>query len=896
MGGLRKLRCLFRALFRRKELDARMDEEIRLHLELQMQENLEAGMSPEEARYAACRQFGGVQSIRDFCRDQRGIGWILDLAQDFNYGARMLRQNPVWTTVAVLTLALGIGANTAIFSVVDAVLLRPLPYPDSEQLVAICERGPDWSGGSVSYPNYVDWKNQQSVFEHFGVYSGSSFTLTDAGEPSRLTGALMSAEVFAALRTEARVGRPLREEDDLPGAPPTVVISHALWLSRFGGEASIVGRPIRLNGRTYSVSGVMPAGFEFPSKVDLWAPVGPLLADAGSQKRDNHAGLFGIARLKPGVTLAQARAELNVIAVRLEQQYPESNLTRRVQIDRLLDQKVGDVRRGLWTLFGAVTFVLVIACANVANLLLARAAAREKEMAVRAALGASQWRILRQLLAESGLLALLGTAVGLIFAKGALLIVAALADERLPRLEEIRLDPRVLLFSALVAAATGLLFGLVPAWHARRPDLQGALKTAGRAATSPRSGLRQGLIVGELALTFVLLAGAGLLLSSFHRLLEVPPGFTADRVLTFRLNPPESRYPTDARQILFYQALLEKLRVLPGVRSASVASQNSIPLHDGGWDMRFLIEGRPEPPAALQPSLQVHLVAPDFFQTMGIPLILGRDFNDQDNRAYSREQSNSDHWGSGLKSIIIDEDFAKRYWPNENPLGQRVRITFGERDEQPVATVIGVVGRVKENRLSDQGGLVQAYFPIYQQPLRNLAVVVKSTRDPAALLPTVRQEIARIDPDLPLFGMNTMKDLVERSVAPHRLNLGLFGTFAVLALALAIIGLYGLLSFMVTQRHREIGVRLALGAQRGEVLHLIVKQGMRLVFTGAFIGLLGAVALTRVLASALFQVEPTDPATFAAVTIVLFGTALLACCIPARRATRIDPMAALRCD
>jgi putative ABC transport system permease protein len=537
---------------------------------------------------------------------------------------------------------------------------------------------------------------------------------------------------------------------------------------------------------------------------------------------------------------------------------------------------------------------LVIACANVANLLLARAAVREKEMALRAALGAGRWRITRQLLTESGLLALLGAATGLLFAKGALRVVTGLAGESLPRAAEISLDPRVLLFSGLVAVFTGLLFGLAPAWHARRVDLQGTLKEAGRGATSGRAGLRQGLVIAEVALTFVLLVGAGLLLLSFHRLLQVNPGYIADRVLTFRINLTGEKYQSVEQEILFCQALREKLRALPGVRAASLASQNTIPLHEGGWDMLFVIEGRPEPPPHLQPSLQFHLITPDYFHAMGIPLLQGRDFTEEDNRGRLKAASSGNDWGDGLNSVIIDEEFAKRYWPNQNPIGQRVRIPWGGRAKQPVVTVVGVVGRIKENRLSEQGGLVQAYFPMYQQPLQNVAVVVKTTSEPAAMLTTMRQQVAQIDPALPIFGINTMKEMRDHNVAPDRLNLGLLGGFAVLALVLAIIGLYGLLSFTVTQRQREIGVRMALGAQRFDVLHLVVGQGMRLILAGVVIGLLGSFALTRVLASVLFKVEPADPLTLVTVTVSLCVVALLACYIPARRATKVDPTAALR--
>jgi putative ABC transport system permease protein len=881
-------------LFQRPAIKREIDEELRFHIKQRTAENIAAGMAPEDAAREARRRFGNMQTVRQECRETRGASFGEAIIQDIRFGVRMLHKNPGFTTIAVLTLALGVGANTAIFSVVDAVLLRPLPYPDSGQLCWLCERGPDWSGGSISYPNFVDWRNQQSVFEEFGVYSGSSFTLTGKGEPVRLAGVLMSADVFAVLRTQPEIGRVFREDEDKPGAPPVAVISHALWQNRFGGDAGILNKAISLNGKPYTLLGVMPAGFEFPNRVDLWVPVGPFSAESSWQKRDYHPGLFGLARLKPGVILEKARANLDAVAVRLEQQYPESNKTRRVQIDRLLDNKVGYVRRALWILLGAVGFVLVIACANVANLLLARAAAREKEMALRAALGAGQWRITRQLLTESGLLALLGAVVGLLFAKGGLRVVAALAGESMPRATEISLDPRVLLFSGVVAVLTGILFGLAPVWHARRIDLQGTLKEAGRGATSRRAGLRQGLVIAEVALTFVLLVGAGLLLLSFHRLLQVNPGFVADRVLTFHIDVPEEKYQSDKQEILFCHALLEKVRALPGVRAASLASQNSIPLHEGGWDMRFLIEGRPEPSPHLQPSLQFHLIAPDYFQAMGIPLLQGRDFTEQDNREHLNGTSSGNDWGAGLNSIIIDEEFAKRYWRNQNPLGQRVRIPWGEREKQPIVTVVGVVGRVKENRLSEQGGMVQAYFPLFQQLLRGMTVVVKTTTEPAAMLGTMRQQVSQLDPALPIFGIYTMKEMRDHNIAPDRLNLGLLGGFAVLALVLAIIGLYGLLSFTITQRQREIGVRMALGAQRFDVLKLVVGQGMRLVLSGAFIGLLGSFALTRVLTSVLFKVETTDPLTFVTVTLSLCVVALLACYIPARRATKIDPMVALR--
>ncbi len=879
-------------MFNRRRQDRELQAELESHLQLHTEDNLRSGMTPGEARRQAILRLGGIESTKESYRDQRGVPFLDTFLQDIRFGARQLLKNPGFAAVAVLTLSLGIGANTAIFSVVDAVLLRPLPYPDSGQLVWLAERGPDWSGGSLAYPNFTDWKSQQTVFESFGIYGGNSYTLTGAGEPIRLAAAQMSVDIFAALRAQPELGRVFREDEDKPGAPRVAMISHSLWQNRFGGDAAIVDKSIRLNGEPYTILGVMPPGFEFPDKVDVWLPLGPLTADANLQVRDNHPGLFGLARLKPGATLEKARADLDTVAVRLEQQYPESNKNRRVQIERLLDSKVGNVRRALWILLGAVSFVLVIACANVANLLLARAATREKEMALRSALGAGPWRITRQLLTESGLLALLGAVAGLLFAKGGLRVVTALAGEGMPRAAEISLDPRVLLFSAVVAAFTGILFGLAPAWHAGRSNLQGTLKETGRGSTSSRAGLRQGLVIAEVALTFVLLAGAGLLLLSFHRLLQVNPGFAVGNVLTFHFNLPGDKYPTDDRQILFYHALLEKVRALPGVRTASLASQ--VPLDENDWNMLFLIEGRPEPPPHLQPTLQLSLVSPDYFRAMGIPLLQGRDFTEQDNRDRLKGASTGNNWGTGLNSVIIDEEFAKRHWPNQNPLGQRIRIPWGERAKQPVATVVGVVGRVKKSRLSEQGGMVQAYFPIFQQTLGRVEVVVKTTGAPSTMLAAMRRQISQLDPALPIFGINTMKEIRDRNIAPDRLNLGLLGGFAVLALVLAVSGLYGLLSYTVAQRQREIGVRMALGAQRFDVLNLVVGQGMRWILAGVGIGLLGAFALTRVLASALFMVKPADPLTFVTVTLSLCVVALLACYIPARRATKVDPMVALR--
>src|SRR5437773_4161945 len=814
---------------------------------------------------------------------------------DFKFAFRQLLKNRGFAVVAVLTLALGIGANTAIFSVVNAVLLRPLPYAESDRLVWLSERSPNFPTMSVSYPNYTDWRAQQTVFEQIGVYNWGSYNLTGRGEAQRLTGVRASADVFSALRARAALGRVFNNDEDKPGAPSVVLLSHGLWQDRFGGAADILNQAITLDGRLFTVVGIMPAGFAFPNRTDLWVPVGPLSDEESWKSRGNHPGLFGLARLKPGVSLDQARSEMDTIAVRLEQQYPDSNKNNRVRIEPLLDNYVSNVRLGLWTLLGAVALVLLIGCANVANLLLARAAARQKEMAVRAALGAGRWRIVRQLLTESLLLSMAGGALGLLLAYGGVRLILALSSNSIPRAGEIGLDAGVLAFTAVLSVLTGILFGLAPAWQASRPDVHETLKETTRGVTGGRARLRQSLVISEVALTLVMLVGAGLLLRSFHRLQQVNPGFSPERVLSFRLDLPERKYAKEEQQISFYRNLLERLRALPGAQAVSVTSR--LPLGGNDWQTSFVIAGQPEPPPHERPSMEVHLVSPEYFRAMGIPLLHGRAFTDRDDRAHLRERdlssfTDGERWMSGLNAIIVDEEFARRHWPNEDAIGKRVRLPWGEKG--PVLTVVGVVGRVKLNQLNEQGGFVQAYLPFLQGASGSMAVVMKTTQAPEALITAARQQVQALDPEQPIYDVRTLAEMRDNSIAPQRLNLTLLAVFAGVALALAVIGLYGVLAYAVAQRQREIGVRMALGAQRRDVLGLVVGHGMRLTGIGVILGLAGALALTRVLKSLLFEIKPFDPVTFLLVTAVLAGVALLACWIPARRAARVDPMVALR--
>jgi putative ABC transport system permease protein len=811
---------------------------------------------------------------------------------DLRFAIRQLLKNRGFTAVATVTLALGIGATTAIFSVVNGVVLRPLPYPQSERLVWLAERGLDWSGGALSYPNFVDWRAGQDCFEHFGVYSWTNFTLTGAGDPLRLECVLASADVFAALKTPPKVGRYLSPADDKAGAEPVVLLSHALWQGRFAADAAVVGRPVTLDGRPHTVIGVMPAGFAFPNAVDCWAPVGPFAANPTWQERGNHPGLLGVARLKPGVSVDHARAALGAVSGRLAEQYPVSNRNRGAQVEPLLDHEVGEVARALWTLLVAVALVLFIACANVANLLLARAAARQKELAVRGALGASRWRIVRQLLTESIMLAAVGAAGGLLLANWGLRLILALGRDSIPRSAEVGLDGRVLLFSAGLALITGVLFGLAPALHAAGRDAYAGLKEAGRAIAGGRGRLRQVLTAAEVALTLVLLVGAGLLLRSFYHLTRVNPGFAYERVLTFRTSLPEQKYPSPVEQARFYRDLLAGVRAIPGVQSASLASQ--LPLDGNSWDTTFIVDGRPEPAPHERPSMEVHLVGPDYFRTMGVPVLRGRPFDDRDDREHLRGSGREREWAAGINAIVIDEEFARRHFPGEDPMGRRVRLPWGPPAEMPVATVVGVVGRVREEKLADGAGKVQGYFCCFQIISGGMAVVVKTTLDPNAVTGGVRRAVASVDPGQPVFDVRTLDEMRRRSLNGDRMNLALLCAFAAVALTLAVVGLYGVLAYTVAQQRREIGVRMALGARRGQVVALFVGEGMRLTAAGAAIGLGCALASTRLLQRFLYDVSPMDPLTLASAIAGIGAVALVASLVPAARAAGVEPLAALR--
>jgi predicted permease len=814
--------------------------------------------------------------------------------QDLRYGMRMLLKNPAITFVVTLALALGIGANTAIFSVVNAVLLRPLPYEDSDKLLFLNEKSAVLDEMSISYPNFTDWRNQNQSFEKMGVYNRSSYNLTGAGEAERITTGQVSADLFSALRVNAALGRVFTNEEDKPGGNPVVVLSHGLWQRRFGGQASIINQSLTLNGKSYTVIGVMPQEFRYPSRVEMWVPVGQLSGQTSWQSRGNHPGLYAVARLKPGVTQQQAMADLDNVAANLEKQYPDTNAGNRIRVRPLLEIFVGDVRRALWVLFAAVGFVLLIACANIANLLLARAKSREKEMAIRTAMGAGRWRIARQLLTESVLLALIGGALGLVLAHWGVKLILYISPDAIPRWREIGLDWSVMGFTVAVSLVTGVLFGLVPAIQAGIVDVYETLKETGR-GMSGRHWLRSSLVVVEVATTLVLLIGAGLMIRSFYRLQSVNPGFSYEHLTSFSVSLPQKKYATGDQREQFFNRLTENLRGLPGVEATAAAS--GLPLGNNGWQTSFVIDGRPIPPREQTPLMEACQVTPDYFKAMNIPLKSGRFFTDHDNRSFLAGKDLSkfneeERTGMGLNVVIIDEEFARRHWPNEEAVGKRIRM--GSDPSAPVLSVVGVVGRVKMEGLSQDSNRVQGYFPFAQIQNGSMTVIIKGSGDPNQLVAAAREQVKAVDPDQPIYGVRTMDEIRAESVAPERLNLTLLSLFAGIALVLAVVGIYGVMSYTVTQRTHEIGIRMAIGAQPRDVFKMVLGQGMMLALIGVGVGLVGAFGLTRLMATMLFGVEPTDPATFAGIALLLTVVALVACYIPGRRATKVDPVVSLR--
>ncbi|HEX8651883.1 MAG TPA: ABC transporter permease [Pyrinomonadaceae bacterium] len=797
------------------------------------------------------------------------------LLQDLRYGFRMLVRTPGFTFVAILALALGIGANTAIFSVVNGVLLRQLPYEEPERLVVLAQKTQERPQAGFSIADLYDFKEQNQSFEQCaGFYS----ELVNFGSPQgteQLPVSYVNTDFFAALRVQPVIGRAFQSKDDYAGASQVVVISHEVWQKKFGGDPNVLGQKVTLDGRPFEIVGVMPQGFQFYEPIDLWLPIGlwPY-----SRERDNHWALYAVARLKPGVTIHAAQAEMDGIAGRLSQQYPDSNTDRGAALFPLYDEMVGEIRPSLQLLLGAVGLVLLIACANVANLLLARSTARQKEIAIRSALGARRWRIVRQLLTESLLLAVLGGALGVLLAFWATDLVMAVGGADIPRLSEVSIDRQVLGFSLLVTMLAGFGFGLAPALQATKLELTTALKESSRGATGRGGRLRDWLVIGEVALALMLLIGAGLLIKSLSLLRGVNPGYESAQVLTVGISLPRATYNDDFDRARFAQQVMERVSAIPGAQQ--VASSYPLPVYGMAWGMSYWAEGEPPPPPGQAPPCQTATVSPGFFQTLRIPLLQGRDFNETDRR-------------EAQAVIVIDETLARRHWPGESPLGKRLTVT-GDRPR----TIIGVVGAVRNWGLNE-APRPQIYLP-HLQPLATTSFVpftylsVRTGVAPMSLAALVKSKIEEVDRDVAISEMKTMDELLDQSVAQRKFSTLLMELFSALALVLAAVGIYGVMSYSVTQRTQEIGIRMALGAQTSDVLKMVVRHGMTLVFIEVGIGLAGAFAVTRIMSSLLFNVSATDPATFVCVSLLLAGVALLACLVPARRATKVDPMVALR--
>ncbi|MBV9924261.1 MAG: ABC transporter permease [Acidobacteria bacterium] len=798
------------------------------------------------------------------------------LWQDVRFGLRVLAKRPGFSLVALAVLALGVGANTAIFSVVNAVLLRPLPYPGAERVIAF--EGVNPSKGikesNLSAPDAVDWRSQARSFEALAIYTPGSANLSGGGEPERVAGAYVEPDFFRVLGVGAARGRAILPEDDKPGSAPVVVLSHALWVRRFGADPAAVGRTIDLGGRQREVVGVMPAGFDFPYRSELWVP---LQLDLAKEARDNRS-LFVVGRLREGVAVAAAQTELDAISARLAEAYAVTNVGWGVRLQPLKDALVGELKTTLFMLLAGVGLLLLIACANVANLLLARAAGRRREVALRLALGAGRWRIARQMLTESVLLGVAGGALGAALSVWLTDLLVALAPAGTPRLAETSADWRVLLFAAGASVLTGVAFGIAPAWQASRYDLNDSLKEGGRGAGGGRSRMRSGLVVAEVAVSLLLLAGAGLLVKSFGRLQAVDPGFDPEGVITMRVSLPGARYKEPARKVEFYATLLERVRSLPGVESAGATIQ--LPLRGSDYSIwRGLIrEGRPETPEeAIDASYSV--VTPGYFRALRIPLRAGRAFDERDRT-------------DSAKVAVVNESLARKVFPGEDPVGKRIHIW---RDEEFQREIVGVVGDTKPDSL-ETAGAPQIYVPHAQDAeWGGLSLTVRARGAGAeSLVGAVREEVRALDRELPIYDVKTLGKVVADSTAYRRVSMFLMAGFAVAALLLAGVGLYGVVSYAVTERTREIGVRVALGAQRRDVVRLVVRHGMLLTLLGLAVGLACALALTRLMTGLLYEVSAADPGVYILVALLLAAVALLACLVPARRATKVDPMVALR--
>jgi predicted permease len=883
MTWLRIFAIRIKGMFGKRRRETELDAELLTHLEALTEENIRRGMVPKEARQAAHREFGGFEQAKELYRERRGLPFLETLFQDIRFGARMFRKNPGFTCVAVLTLGLGIGANAAIFSVVNAVLLRPLPYRNSDQLVTILHNGDN----PVAVANYIDWRDQARSFEAMGAADYWTPNLTGVDPPEHLWGLQVTQNLFPMLGIDPLLGRLFVAGEDQKGAEHEVILSYGLWQRRFAGDRHLLGKPITLNGELYTVVGVMPREFKFApfwaTRAELWVP------DAFGDRIQNRGGnsLRIFARLKPDVTLLEARAEIATITARLEQKYPGTN--RAVVVTPLMDNVVGDVKASLLVLLGAVGFVLLIACANVAHMLLARSAARDKEIAVRSALGAPRKRVIRQFLTENLLLAAMGAAAGLLLAIWGTRAMVVLSPGDIPRVDTVTVDAHVVLFLLGVTALTGAVFGLVPAVQASAVNLSDALKEGSRGSSEGirRNRLRSFLFASEFALALMLLIGAGLMIRSFFALQSVDPGFNPHNVLSMVVSVAGTKEAEPNRRAIFYQELLERTRALPGV--LSVGGINHLPIEGDMWGWPFAVEGRPKPRPGESPWGVYRIVMPGYFQTMRLPILRGREIAASDDAA-----------APGV--VIISEKAARLYWPGGDALGKHIAF---DDDKSNIPTWLTVIGVAKDAKQQDW--TAEPHPEVYLAALQNrqymgdpgshmayITLVVRTSSDPAAFVPLVKNTVWSIDRNLPVSEVFTMEAVVANANAEPRFEMLVLGAFAGVALILAAVGIYGLMSYSVARRTHEIGIRISLGASRNDVFRLVVRQGMVLALVGSAAGIAGAVLLSRLMVKVLYGIRPIDPITFAGVILLLTFVALAATYIPARRAMQVDPLAALR--